>query len=174
MLKASIVLWLLASIYGLEIADIVKRDVKVPPETLKKIQKDVKQKVNYLLLDSVIDWRDTHVIFSIMHHNASLVFQKKLTQELDDVRLAVQTARENGRDASYCIEDTEKALLALKPVAELKFSECQAAGWKDFTDNYDVITNIMQTGHRIIVEMIRMKRVIALRPISESCVDGAE
>ncbi|KAG7189874.1 hypothetical protein KM043_017524 [Ampulex compressa] len=88
MLKAAIVLWLLASIYGLEIVDVVKKDVKVPPETLKEIQKDVKEKVNYLLLHSVIDWKDTHVIFSIMHHNASLVFQKKLTRELDDVRVS--------------------------------------------------------------------------------------
>ncbi|KAG7196763.1 hypothetical protein KM043_018786, partial [Ampulex compressa] len=86
MLKAAIVLWLLASIYGLEIANVVKRDVNIPPDTLKEIQKDVQEKVNYLLLGSVIDWRDTHVIFSIMHHNASLIFQKKLTRELDDIR----------------------------------------------------------------------------------------
>ncbi|KAG7196475.1 hypothetical protein KM043_018543 [Ampulex compressa] len=107
MLKASIVLWFLASIYGLEIANVVKRDVNIPPDTFDaiKIQKDVQKKVNYLLLDTLVDWRNTKIIFSIMHENVRLVFETKLTRELDDLRLAVQTARENGTDVSYCIED---------------------------------------------------------------------
>ncbi|KAG7189872.1 hypothetical protein KM043_017522 [Ampulex compressa] len=101
MLKAAIVLWLLASIYGFEIADATK--------TFDVIQakKDVQKKIVYLLVMSVTDWRDTQIFLTILHNNASLVFQKKLTQELDDVRLGVQTARKKGTDASFCIEDTE-------------------------------------------------------------------
>ncbi|KAG7189873.1 hypothetical protein KM043_017523 [Ampulex compressa] len=116
MLKAAIVLWLLASIYGLEITDAAKAF------DAKQAKNDLQKKIDYLIVASITDWRDTHIILSIMHNNASLVFQTKLTQELHDVRLAVQTAHENGRDASYCIEDTNNTLRALKQDAELKFN----------------------------------------------------
>ncbi|KAG7196762.1 hypothetical protein KM043_018785 [Ampulex compressa] len=193
MLKASIVLWLLASIYGLEIVDVVKRDVNTSSYIfdVNKIQKDVKEKVNYLLLDSATDWKDTYVILSIMHRNASLLFQTKLTQELDNVRHAVETAHENSINATYCIQDTENKLRALKRDAELKFSECEAAGWKDFVNNYDIITKILQTGYRVLEEITTiqklcflrisytytnegMKKVNAFRPINERCVNDAE
>nr|ARK19885.1 venom protein [Ampulex compressa] len=163
MLKAEIVLWLLASIYGLEIANVVKRDVNIPPDTLKEIQKDVKEKVNYLLLDSATDWKDTYVILSIMHRNASLLFQTKLTQELDNVRLAVQTARENGTDVSYCIEGTNNTLQAFRQDAELKFTECKDVGWKDFMNNYDIITKILQTGYRVLEEITTIQKLCFLR-----------
>ncbi|KAG7189875.1 hypothetical protein KM043_017524 [Ampulex compressa] len=172
MLKAAIVLWLLASIYGLEIVDVVKKDVKVPPETLKEIQKDVKEKVNYLLLHSVIDWKDTHVIFSIMHHNASLVFQKKLTRELDDVRLSVQTAHDNGIDAIYSIQDIENILQAFQKSAELKFKECEAAGWKDFINNYDIITKVIEAGYRALKEIENIHN--KCWPINEGYGDGVK
>ncbi|KAG7196760.1 hypothetical protein KM043_018784 [Ampulex compressa] len=88
MLKAAIVLWLLASIYGLEIVDVVKRDVNTSPYIFdaKKIQKDVQEEIGHLIVKSATDWRDANVILWIMHKNTSLLFQKKLTQELDNVR----------------------------------------------------------------------------------------
>ncbi|KAG7196750.1 hypothetical protein KM043_018774 [Ampulex compressa] len=172
MLQAAIVLWLLASIYGLEVADAVKRDVNTqsnafdPEQTKIHVQK----KIGDLIAEGMTDFRDARVLLSIIHKNASLVFQTKLTQELDDVHLAVQIAQENGRNATYCIQDTENTLRALREDAELKFSECEAASWNDSIKKYDIITEIVQAGFRALKEI----KNIHLRLISKSCVDGAE
>nr|ARK19909.1 venom protein [Ampulex compressa] len=155
MLKAAIVLLLLASIYGLEGANAVKKDVNIQPNVFDatETKKDVQKKIGNLVVESVADWRDTQLLLSSMHNNASLLFEMKLKQELEDIRLAVQTAHENGRDASYCIEDAEYTVQAFQQDAELKFCECEAASWKDFTNNYDVITEIIQAGFRALKEI---------------------
>nr|ARK19826.1 venom protein [Ampulex compressa] len=90
MLQAAIVLWLLASICSLEVADAVKRDVNTqsnafdPEQTKIAVQK----KVGDLIAEGMTDYRDAQVLLSIMNKNTSLVFQTKLMQELDDVRVS--------------------------------------------------------------------------------------
>nr|ARK19859.1 venom protein [Ampulex compressa] len=153
MLKAEIVLWLLASIYGLEIASVVKRDVGVESFNTDHTQGNIQIKVNNLMLESITDWRDIQLFLSIMHKNASLVFETKLMQELHNVRLAVETAHENGTDASYCIEDTENTFVVFQQDVEVKLSECKVVGWKDFTDGYQILSKIRQTGIRAVKEI---------------------
>ncbi|KAG7202237.1 hypothetical protein KM043_018572 [Ampulex compressa] len=120
--QAAIVLWLLASIYGLEIASVVKRDVGVESFNTDHTQGNIQIKVNNLMLESITDWRDIQLFLSIMHKNASLVFETKLMQELHNVRLAVETAHENGTDASYCIEDTENTFVVFQQDVEVKLN----------------------------------------------------
>ncbi|KAG7196751.1 hypothetical protein KM043_018775 [Ampulex compressa] len=88
MLKATIVLLLLASIYGLEVADAVKRDVNTQSNALDVQQTEIhlRKKIGDLITRGLTDFTEARILLSIIHKNASLVFQTKLTQELDDVR----------------------------------------------------------------------------------------
>ncbi|KAG7202238.1 hypothetical protein KM043_018573 [Ampulex compressa] len=101
MLKAEIVLWLLASIYGLEIANTVEIYLNLEPKDfdVRRTLKNTKKVVGNFIYNSTINMEDADLYLSFMREGVSNDIQIKLTKELSTIRHAVNIAQKKGKHA---------------------------------------------------------------------------
>ncbi|KAG7202248.1 hypothetical protein KM043_018583 [Ampulex compressa] len=106
-MKATILLRLLIPFCGFVIANAKDEDTKKKISIPKAIT-EIKSKVHYLEDIGYEQFMQVHTVLVYLNATSRNLLLSKLTAELDKIRIAVNTTKEEGKEAENCFQAATK------------------------------------------------------------------
>nr|ARK19988.1 venom protein [Ampulex compressa] len=154
MLKATIGLWLLASICALQATVSTlslpgrKSLLSIYKGYIEDATNNIKQNLTYLTSYSVHAKSKLNSFLKLLYNAVRFSFRRKVATKLGDIRITT-IGREKCKDVEKCYDDAENKMNIIENTTIYELQECIKVG----LDYYDVpVINLKKEGQDILIE----------------------